>query len=60
VVGFSSRNGSARPPVAKNGRSEPSPVCTTALHDDNGWSYAEAERWLLEQARSPLGVTPRS
>ena len=30
------------------------------LHDDNGWSYAEAERWLLEQARSALGVTPRS
>lgn len=30
------------------------------LHDDNGWSYEEAERWLLEQARWALGVTPRT
>jgi AcrR family transcriptional regulator len=29
------------------------------LVDDNGWSFAEAEAWLLEQARRALGVKPR-
>jgi AcrR family transcriptional regulator len=24
------------------------------LHDDNGWSFAEAEQWLLEQVRGAL------
>jgi AcrR family transcriptional regulator len=29
------------------------------LHDDNGWSYAEAEQWLLAQARQALQLRPR-
>jgi AcrR family transcriptional regulator len=29
------------------------------LVDDNGWSFAEAEAWLLEQVRRALGVKPR-
>jgi hypothetical protein len=29
------------------------------LHDDNGWSYARAERWLADQAcRELLGSAP--
>jgi AcrR family transcriptional regulator len=29
------------------------------LVDDNGWTFAEAEAWLREQARRALGVKPR-
>lgn len=27
------------------------------LHDDQGWSYADAEKWLLEQCEHALGVS---
>ena len=27
-----------------------------ALHDDQGWSYAQAEKWLLAQCEQALGV----
>ena len=28
------------------------------LHDDNGWSYRRAERWLAGQARRELLFSP--
>jgi hypothetical protein len=35
-------------------------VSFITLHDDNGWSYERAERWLAEQAsRELLSRTPR-